>query len=227
MLCHAESVKGEAASGSNREGESTDAERRGGAARSSEEGPVMGLERRGCVVRPWPLANWKREEPVDEAKPFKIPKREVWEAFKHVKANQGAAGVDGQSIAKFEANLSGNLYKLWNRLSSGSYFPPPVRRVDIPKANGGTRPLGIPTVADRIAQEVADATWSRSWSRCSTPTPMATGPANPRSMQCTKLVSAAGATTGCSISTSRASWMMLHTTPQLVQFDRRGRIESG
>src|SRR5712672_2771768 len=115
----------------------------------------MGLERRGCVVRPWSLANWKREEPVDEAKPFKIPKRDVWEAFKRVKANRGAAGVDGQSIAEFEANLEGNLYKLWNRLSSGSYFPPPVRRVDIPKADGGTRPLGIPTVADRIAQEVA------------------------------------------------------------------------
>ena len=91
---------------------------------------------------------------MDEAKPFKIPKREVWEAYKKIKANQGAAGVDGQSIAAFEANLSGNLYKLWNRLSSGSYFPPPVRRVDIPKANGGTRPLGIPTVADRVAQEV-------------------------------------------------------------------------
>jgi RNA-directed DNA polymerase len=92
---------------------------------------------------------------VDEAKPFDIPKREVWEAFKRVKANQGAAGVDGQSIAEFEANLSGNLYKLWNRMSSGSYLPPPVRRVDIPKADGGTRPLGIPTVADRVAQEVA------------------------------------------------------------------------
>jgi group II intron reverse transcriptase/maturase len=91
---------------------------------------------------------------VDKAKPFSIAKREVWEAFKRVKANQGAAGVDGQSIADFEANLSGNLYKLWNRLSSGSYFPPPVRRVDIPKASGGTRPLGIPTVADRVAQEV-------------------------------------------------------------------------
>jgi hypothetical protein len=69
-----------------------------------------------------------------------------------VKANQGAAGVDCQSIADFEADRSNNLYKLWNRLSSGSYFPPPVRRVEIPKANGGTRPLGIPTVADRIAQ---------------------------------------------------------------------------
>jgi RNA-directed DNA polymerase len=98
--------------------------------------------------------NRQREEPVDKAKPFDIPKREVWEAFKRVKANQGAAGVDGQSIADFEANLTGNLYKLWNRLSSGSYFPPPVRRVEIPKANGGTRPLGIPTVADRVAQEV-------------------------------------------------------------------------
>ena len=92
---------------------------------------------------------------MDEAKPFKILKREVWEAFKRVKANQGTAGVDGQSIAEFEANLSGNLYKLWNRMSSGSYFPPPVLRVDIPKTDGGTRPLGIPTVADRVAQEVA------------------------------------------------------------------------
>ena len=92
---------------------------------------------------------------MDEAKPFKIPKRDVWEAFKRVKANQGAAGVDGQSIADFEADLKGNLYKLWNRMSSGSYFPPPVRRVDIPKADGRMRPLGIPTVADRVAQEVA------------------------------------------------------------------------
>ncbi len=93
---------------------------------------------------------------MDEAKPFKIPKREVWEAFKRVKENQGAAGVDGQSIAEFEVDLKDNLYKLWNRLSSGSYFPPPVRRVDIPKRDGGgVRPLGIPTVADRVAQGVA------------------------------------------------------------------------
>ena len=72
----------------------------------------MEPERRGCVVQPWPSANRQREEPVDKAKPFPIPKREVWEAFKRVKANQGAAGMDGQSIAEFEANLSGNLYKL-------------------------------------------------------------------------------------------------------------------
>jgi retron-type reverse transcriptase len=101
-----------------------------------------------------PQANCMQEEPVVEAKPFGISKRDVWEAFKRVKANQGAAGVDGQSIADFEVDLRNNLYKLWNRLSSGSYFPSPVRRVDIPKADGGTRPLGIPTVADRIAQEV-------------------------------------------------------------------------
>jgi hypothetical protein len=73
---------------------------------------------------------------MDEAKPFLIPKREVWEALKRVKANEGVDCVDGQSIEDFEANPSGNLYKLWNRMSSGSYFPPPVRRVDIPKASG-------------------------------------------------------------------------------------------
>jgi RNA-directed DNA polymerase len=91
---------------------------------------------------------------MDSAKPFDIPKREVWEAYKRVRANQGAAGVDGQTIEDFEADLSNNLYKIWNRMSSGSYFPPPVRRVDIPKSDGKTRPLGIPTVADRVAQMV-------------------------------------------------------------------------
>ncbi len=91
---------------------------------------------------------------MTQAKPFSIPKREVWEAFKSVKANRGAAGVDGQSIEGFEARISANRYKLWNRLSSGSYMPKPVRRVEIPKAGGGTRPLGIPTVTDRTAQEV-------------------------------------------------------------------------
>ncbi len=91
---------------------------------------------------------------MTEAKSFSIPKREIWEAFKHVKANRGAAGVDGQTLESFELRLGPELYKLWNRLSSGSYMPPPVRRVDIPKEGGGTRPLGIPTVGDRVAQEV-------------------------------------------------------------------------
>ena len=91
---------------------------------------------------------------MSEAKPFCISKREVWEAYKRVKANKGAAGVDGQSLADFERKLKDNLYKLWNRLSSGSYFPPPVRTVKIPKADGGERKLGIPTISDRIAQMV-------------------------------------------------------------------------
>jgi RNA-directed DNA polymerase len=91
---------------------------------------------------------------MSEAKPFCISKMEVWEAYKRVKANKGAAGVDGESIADFERNLKDNLYKLWNRMSSGSYFPPPVRAKEIAKKSGGKRKLGIPTVADRIAQQV-------------------------------------------------------------------------
>ena len=88
-------------------------------------------------------------------KAYDIPKQLVWEAYQRVKANRGAAGVDGQSLAAFEKDLKGNLYKVWNRMSSGSYFPPPVKLVEIPKDDGGKRPLGIPTVADRIAQTVA------------------------------------------------------------------------
>jgi len=89
---------------------------------------------------------------MPEAKPYDIPKDLIWEAYQRVKANRGAAGVDGESLEAFDKNLKGNLYKIWNRMSSGSYFPPPVRRVEIAKAGGGTRPLSIPTVADRIAQ---------------------------------------------------------------------------
>lgn len=92
---------------------------------------------------------------MEQAKPFCISKQQVWEAYKRVKANKGAAGVDGQTIEAFEDELKDNLYKLWNRLASGSYFPPPVLRVEIPKGDGRMRPLGIPTVADRIAQMVA------------------------------------------------------------------------
>ena len=91
---------------------------------------------------------------MPEAKPYVIPKQLVWEAYLRVKANRGAAGVDGESLMQFEKDLKDNLYKIWNRMSSGSYFPPPVRLVEIPKGDGGTRPLGIPTVADRVAQTV-------------------------------------------------------------------------
>jgi group II intron reverse transcriptase/maturase len=91
---------------------------------------------------------------MGEVKPYVISKQLVWEAYKRIKANRGAAGVDGESLAAFEKDLKRNLYKVWNRMASGSYFPPPVRLVEIPKASGGTRPLGIPTVADRIAQTV-------------------------------------------------------------------------
>ncbi|TGN37623.1 group II intron reverse transcriptase/maturase [Paracoccus liaowanqingii] len=87
-------------------------------------------------------------------KPLPITKRMVWEAYKLVEGNGKAAGVDGQSLEAFAGDLANNLYKLWNRLASGSYFPPPVRRVEIPKSGGGVRPLGIPTVADRVAQMV-------------------------------------------------------------------------
>jgi len=98
-----------------------------------------------------------RDEPVSESKPngkpFVISKRLIWEAWLKVKANRGAAGVDGESIQAFEENLRGNLYKVWNRMSSGSYIPPPVRAVEIPKKDGrGVRTLGVPTVADRVAQ---------------------------------------------------------------------------
>jgi RNA-directed DNA polymerase len=100
-----------------------------------------------------------RDEPASgskpNGKPFVISKWVVFEAYEKVKANRGAAGVDEVSIEEFEVNLRGNLYKLWNRMSSGTYFPPPVRAVEIPKATGkGMRTLGVPTVADRIAQTV-------------------------------------------------------------------------
>ncbi len=92
--------------------------------------------------------------PGQADKSFVISKQLVWEAYQRVRANKGAAGVDGQSIAEFEADLKNNLYKIWNRMSSGAYFPPAVLAVEIPKPNGGgTRTLGVPT--DRANREVA------------------------------------------------------------------------
>lgn len=115
----------------------------------------MGMEQRGCVIQFSKLANQQWEEPMNKTKPYEISKHVVWEAYKRVKANKGAAGVDDESIAGFEENLKHNLYKIWNRMSSGSYFPPSVKVVEIPKKDKGTRILGVPTVSDRIAQMVA------------------------------------------------------------------------
>ena len=94
---------------------------------------------------------------MDKTKSYDISKEVVWEAYQKVKANKGSSGIDEVSMDQFEEKLKDNLYKLWNRMSSGSYFPPPVKVVEIPKKGKGTRMLGIPTVADRIAQMVAKA----------------------------------------------------------------------
>ena len=115
----------------------------------------MGAEQRGRVVRGCvrsinqKLSGRSRvDELKSPGKPFEISKRAVWEAWEKVRANKGAPGVDGESIAGFEEDLKGNLYKIWNRMSSGTYFPPPVRAVEIAKAHGtGTRMLGVPTEA--------------------------------------------------------------------------------
>ena len=115
----------------------------------------MAMERRGRVIGLDDHANCAKQEEHDRmTKPVVVSKALVWEAFQRVKANGGSAGVDEESIAKFEEHLGDNLYKLWNRMRSGSYFPPPVRAVPIPKKSGGTRLLGVPTVADRVAQTV-------------------------------------------------------------------------
>jgi len=115
---------------------------------------VMDMEQRGWVRWSQLKFNSQEEDILSETKPFTISKHLVMQAFKLVKANAGAAGVDQQSIADFEKDLKDNLYKIWNRMSSGTYFPPPVKAVPIPKKTGGERILGVPTVSDRIAQMV-------------------------------------------------------------------------
>jgi RNA-directed DNA polymerase len=114
----------------------------------------MGGERREWIIQLTTKTNPQGEELMDSTKPFSISKQAVWNAYQQVQANHGAAGVDGESIEAFETRLKDNLYKLWNRLASGSYFPPPVKVVAIAKKEGGQRLLGVPTVADRIAQTV-------------------------------------------------------------------------
>lgn len=148
-------ANGEATSGGNHEGERTNATPRDGAPRRSDDARESGLSKGGAcrgAVLGGPTSDGR--SPKDTAKPFCIARQEVLDAYYKVKSNKGAAGIDEQSIAEFERDLKRNLYRIWNRLSSGSYFPPPVRTVKIPKASGGERTLGIPTVSDRIAQMV-------------------------------------------------------------------------
>lgn len=117
----------------------------------------MNVERRGCVKQPESmsqLSSCERRTSCAQAKQFAISKWDVHAAYEKVKANRGGAGIDGVTIEVFEKDLKNNLYKIWNRLSSGTYFPPPVKAVSIPKKSGGARILGIPTVGDRIAQRV-------------------------------------------------------------------------
>jgi retron-type reverse transcriptase len=130
-------------------------------------------------------------------KSFEISKWAVWEAWEKVKVNKGAPGVDGQSVAEFEKDLKGNLYKIWNRMSSGSYFPPPVRAVEIAKAHrAGTRILGVPTVADRVAQTVWPKSWRRRSNRSFIRTPTATAQGVPRSTRWPLADAGAGTRTG-------------------------------
>src|SRR6516164_8496969 len=175
--------RGRTASGGRRKWQSTEAGHRGGTARSSEEGPVMGLERRGRADQGQPGASPPGEEPRarprPDVKPFEIGKRLIYEAWERVRANKGAPGVDAVSIGLFGQQWRDNLYKLWNRMSSGSYFPGPVRGVEIPKdgeaagrvcccSGWRTRPTGWRRPQRRCC-------WKPSWSRCSTGTAMDTG----------------------------------------------------
>ncbi len=137
----------------NLQGESTEEEHRGGLARSSDEISVIDRSEGARLCFNEPTSNGRNE--MQAAKPYTISKQVVFEAYRKVKANRWAAGIDEETVKEFEQDLKGNLYKIWNRMSSGSYFPPTVRRVEIPKEdNKKMRRLGIPTVSDRIAQMV-------------------------------------------------------------------------
>ena len=118
---------------------------RDGLPRSSNETPVMGVERRGQVIQYHNMEQLaKRMTLWNETKSVPVSKEQVWLAYKKVRSNQGSAGIDQVSMDEYDANRSKHLYKLWNRLASGCYFPPPVKEVEIPKKNGKTRKLGIP-----------------------------------------------------------------------------------
>ena len=152
---------------------------------------------------------------MTKAKPFVIAKREVWEAFKKVKANQGAAGVDGQSIADFEIDLANNLYKLWNRLSSGSYLPKLCGGWTFRRRGAGRGRWVSQRWRIESRKRLSAGIWSLNWTLCSMRTPMVTDQAARRSMPCARRVSAAGDMTGCSTSTSRRSSTRFHMSCSL------------
>ena len=147
-------MKSEKTQATEKRGRNSEAPYRGGTIRSSVEVVVMTMERRDCIIQLESLNNWIQEDLMSNSKPYVISKQMVLTAYKRVKANGGSAGVDGVNFGKFEEDLKGNLYRIWNRMSSGSYFPPPVKVVEIPKKTGGTRRLGVPTIEDRVAQMV-------------------------------------------------------------------------
>jgi group II intron reverse transcriptase/maturase len=127
-----------------------------GLSHSSEEAPVMGVERRAEVTQLRLSLTTPKGGRIGgtETKSIPITKRMIWESYKKVRKNKGAAGIDEETIEMYEERLEDNLYVLWNRMSSGSYFPPPVLEIEIPKDDGRKRKLGIPTVNDRVAQQV-------------------------------------------------------------------------
>src|SRR3954467_9037542 len=131
------------------------------------------------------------------SKPFQIDKRQVYEAYKAVRSNRGAAGIDGQTLEEFEKDLGGHLYKIWNRMSSGSYFPPAVRAVAIPKKSGGERILSVPTVSDRIAQMVVKQLIEPDLDSVFLPDSSATDRGNRLWMRLGSRESGAGNTIGC------------------------------
>ena len=171
----------------------------------------MGSERRGRAVHGRVEVNGSGEEPTDrpkqkKLKSFEIPKRLVFEAWKKVRANSAAPGVDAVSIDDFAANEVDNLYKLWNRMSSGSYFPGPVRTVEIPKDHGaGVRVLGVPNVADRVAQTAAAMLLEEKLEPIFHPDSYRYRPGEVPMTRWRWLASVVGTRTGCSISMSGPS----------------------
>lgn len=170
----------------------------------------MATERRGSVDQLKSPGNPSGEDSMAKTKSFAISKREVWEAWKIVRSNKGGPGIDDQTIEAFEQNITGNLYKLWNRMASGSYMPKGVKRVEIPKPDGSTRPLGIPCVFDRIAQTVVKRKLEPELEQvfCDS----SYGPTGPRNSPLWRRVRIAGATLGWWTLTSSRFSMKSTTT---------------